>query len=64
MRLGAGPGARPDRPGPLISGYLGDGEFDSAIADFALAYADQNEKDYQHLVDAIERRQLTAIEGI
>jgi hypothetical protein len=35
-----------------ISGYLGDtDEFDKAIADFALAYADVNDQDYRALVD-------------
>ena len=32
----------------VISGYLGSSEdFDRAIADFAIAYADQNEQDYR-----------------
>lgn len=36
-----------------IAGYLGsDGTFDQAIADFAHAYADQNQKDYQRFVQA------------
>jgi hypothetical protein len=31
-----------------IAGYLGKKEdFDEALADFSVAYADQNEKDYQ-----------------
>ena len=39
----------------LISGYLGKSdEFDQAIGEFALAYADQNEKDYTALVDAVK----------
>ena len=34
----------------MISGYLGmSDKFDHAIADFAVAYADQNEQDYQRL---------------
>ena len=38
----------------MISGYLGSNEdFDHAIADFAVAYADQNEKDYQRLLEAV-----------
>jgi uncharacterized protein (DUF2252 family) len=37
-----------------ISGYLGkSSKFDDAIADFAMAYADQNEKDYQAMLEAI-----------
>jgi uncharacterized protein (DUF2252 family) len=36
-----------------IAAYLGSGEvFDKALCRFAEAYADQNEKDYQRLVDA------------
>ena len=38
----------------MISGYLGINEnFDHAIADFAIAYADQNEQDYQRLRQAV-----------
>ena len=38
----------------MISGYLGTGEvFDHAVADFALAYADQNELDHQRLIQAV-----------
>jgi len=38
----------------MISGYLGTGEvFDHAIADFAVAYADQNEQDHQRLIQAV-----------
>ena len=45
----------------LISGYLGGSEdFDHAIADFAIAYADQNEKDYQRLLEAISAGQVLA----
>ncbi|MFD9961717.1 DUF2252 domain-containing protein [Amycolatopsis sp. NPDC058986] len=37
-----------------IAAYLGSGDvFDRAIADFALAYADQSERDHQALVQAI-----------
>jgi len=42
-----------------ISGYLGKKEtFDEAIADFAESYADQNEKDYQALVQAVRDSRL------
>ena len=45
----------------LISGYLGSGEdFDHAIADFAIAYADQNQQDYQRLLDAISSARIQA----
>jgi len=38
----------------MISGYLGTAEdFDQAIADFAIAYADQNEQDYRGLLEAV-----------
>ncbi len=49
----------------LIFGYLGGGkDFDNAIADFALAYADQNEKDYQLLVDAVASGRVHAVMGL
>jgi uncharacterized protein (DUF2252 family) len=45
----------------VISGYLGRNEdFDHAIADFAIAYADQNEKDYQQLLEAISAGRVLA----
>ena len=45
----------------VISGYLGSNEdFDHAIADFAIAYADQNEKDYQRLLKAISAGRVLA----
>jgi uncharacterized protein (DUF2252 family) len=48
----------------VISGYLGGGEeFDRAVADFALAYADQNEKDYRRLLDAVSAARVVATVG-
>jgi molecular chaperone DnaK (HSP70) len=48
----------------VISGYLGGGEdFDRAIADFALSYADQNEKDYQRLLEAVSAARVVASVG-
>jgi uncharacterized protein (DUF2252 family) len=45
----------------VISGYLGSSEdFDHAIADFAVAYADQNEKDYRRLLEAISAGRVLA----
>jgi uncharacterized protein (DUF2252 family) len=45
----------------VISGYLGSNEdFDHAIADFAIAYADQNEKDHQRLLEAISAGRVLA----
>jgi uncharacterized protein (DUF2252 family) len=44
-----------------IAAYLGgSGAFDQAITRFAAAYADQNERDYQALVDAVTSGRLTA----
>ena len=48
----------------MISGYLGQSDiFDRAIANFAVAYADQNNRDYQQLVDAVAAGQIKAIKG-
>src|SRR3984885_6860582 len=45
----------------LISGYLGNGEdFDNAIAEFAIAYADQNERDYRRLLEAVSAARVLA----
>jgi uncharacterized protein (DUF2252 family) len=45
--------ARSGSPG-LIAGYLGKSEaFDEALADFAVAYADQNERDWETLRKAV-----------
>jgi uncharacterized protein (DUF2252 family) len=45
----------------MISGYLGMSEkFDHAIADFAIAYADQNEQDYQRLRHAVSAGRVQA----
>ncbi|KRC61471.1 hypothetical protein ASE14_11440 [Agromyces sp. Root81] len=44
-----------------IAGYLGESDrFDEAIADFAAAYADQNERDYRAFVAAVESGRLEA----
>jgi uncharacterized protein (DUF2252 family) len=46
--------ARSGQPA-LISGYLGKGgRFDEAVAEFAVAYADQNERDYRVLCEAAQ----------
>ena len=48
-----------------IAGYLGSGEaFDAAIATFAEAYADQNERDYQALADAAKTGRVAASPGL
>src|SRR6185312_11921137 len=45
----------------MISGYLGTSEkFDHVIADFAVAYADQNEQDYQRLRQAVAAGRVQA----
>jgi hypothetical protein len=45
----------------MISGYLGAGEaFDHAVADFAIAYAAQNEQDYQRLLEAVSAGRVLA----
>ena len=48
-----------------IASYLGNSDaFDRAIADFSAAYADQNERDYQALVDAVSSGRLEAQTGL
>jgi uncharacterized protein (DUF2252 family) len=48
-----------------IAAYLGGSDvFDRAIAEFAVAYADQNERDHQALVDAIASGRITAEHGL
>ncbi len=49
----------------LVSGYLGSSEtFDQAIAEFAVAYAEQNERDYRRLVDAVASGRVHAMTGV
>jgi hypothetical protein len=49
----------------VLAGYLGNSTvFDRAIADFAVAYADQNEVDHRVLVDAIADGRVVAESGI
>jgi Uncharacterized protein conserved in bacteria (DUF2252) len=48
-----------------LAAYLGGGDvFDHAVADFASAYADQNEVDHAALVAAIKDGRLSAETGI
>jgi Uncharacterized protein conserved in bacteria (DUF2252) len=55
-----------DRPDPLAlleeqAKALGGADvFDQAITRFAAAYADQNERDHQALVDAVDSGRITA----
>lgn len=47
-----------------ISGYIGSGEvFSDALTKFALAYADQNEKDYKQFKKAIDSGRISSSEG-
>ena len=47
-----------------IAGYLGSGkDFDEALATFGALYADQNERDHQAFVDAIDSGRIPAKEG-
>jgi uncharacterized protein (DUF2252 family) len=48
-----------------IASYLGTGDvFDQAIATFSETYADQNERDYQALKQAVEDGRITAETGL
>lgn len=48
-----------------ITAYLGNGkQFDLALAEFAVAYAVQNERDYQALVEAVKNGRIKAETGI
>lgn len=45
----------------LIAGYLGESDsVDKAIEEFAIAYADQSERDYEALVKAVRAGRLEA----
>ena len=48
-----------------IAAYLGGGDvFDRAIADFSVAYADQNDRDYAALKAAVDDGRITAKTGL
>jgi uncharacterized protein (DUF2252 family) len=48
-----------------IAAYLGGGDaFDKAILEFSKAYADQNERDYQQLEEAVRSGRITAQTGL
>jgi hypothetical protein len=48
-----------------IAGYLGNGKsFDTTVANFAMTYADQTERDYQLLVEAVDSGKIVASKGI
>jgi len=48
-----------------IAAYLGGGDaFDRAILEFSKAYADQNDRDYQELVEAVRSGRIAAETGL
>ena len=48
-----------------IAAYLGNSDkFELAMADFAMRYADQNERDYEAFLEAIRSGRLEAVEGL
>ncbi len=48
-----------------IAAYLGNSDrFDQSIADFAKTYADQTERDYETLLDAIKKGRIEVEEGV
>ncbi|WP_238335262.1 DUF2252 domain-containing protein [Kribbella amoyensis] len=48
-----------------IAGYLGRGEvFDEAIAEFAVSYADVNDRDHRALAAAVESGRVQAVSGV
>jgi Uncharacterized protein conserved in bacteria (DUF2252) len=47
----------------IISGYLGNSSrFDDAVLNFAVSYADQNERDYQALLEAIRAGKIEVLQ--
>jgi hypothetical protein len=48
-----------------IASYLGKSDaFDQAIANFAVAYGDQNDRDYELFLEAVGSGRLTAQTGL
>jgi hypothetical protein len=48
-----------------IASYLGKGDaFDRAVASFASAYADQNERDYEAFAEAVRSGRIAAVTGV
>jgi hypothetical protein len=48
-----------------IASYLGRGRnFDAAVAHFSQTYADQNERDYNRLADAVSAGEVPALHGV
>jgi uncharacterized protein (DUF2252 family) len=56
--------ARAGQPS-LLSGYLGKSQaFDASLAEFAVAYADQNDKDFRKFLDAVRSGRIQAETGV
>jgi uncharacterized protein (DUF2252 family) len=48
-----------------LAAYLGQGDaFDRAVLDFAVRYADQNERDYAEFASAVRSGRLPVVEGV
>jgi thiamine monophosphate kinase len=48
-----------------IAAYLGQSNaFDRAIADFSETYADQNQRDYESLTEAVKSARVNALTGL
>jgi len=48
-----------------IAQYLGDDDsFDRSITNFSARYADQNEQDSEHFVEAVRTGRLQAVQGV
>jgi hypothetical protein len=56
--------ARSGDPVAMASYLGGDDEFDRSITEFSERYADQNERDYEDFVKAIQSGRLEAAEGV
>jgi Uncharacterized protein conserved in bacteria (DUF2252) len=62
LRLGVGACPRPLCAPAQISGYLGKNDvFDKAIAAFAIAYADQSERDHAVLKKAVRSGRVQVV---
>ena len=49
----------------MIAGYMGaSGAFDDAIGEFAVEYADQNERDYRGFVTAVKEGRIQAVSDV
>jgi hypothetical protein len=49
----------------MIAGYMGSsGAFDDAIGEFAMEYADQNERDYRAFVRAVKEGRIEALADV